>query len=81
MLYACAALPLWAAYHIERVSKERWLLLQQPPAEWPKGPHSRRPGSWPSAGRALRELGGLLLLSLAASEAIVAALTAAGAPV
>ncbi|GBF91607.1 hypothetical protein Rsub_04347 [Raphidocelis subcapitata] len=78
VLFVCAALPLWVAYHIERTQKERWLLLH-PSVDWPDPPQSRRPGEWPRAARAAQQLGALLLLSGAASEAIVAALTATGA--
>ncbi|GBF94281.1 hypothetical protein Rsub_06551 [Raphidocelis subcapitata] len=73
ILFACGAVPLWLAYHMERVHKHRWLATN-PSLLWvnPPPPGGEGVGRWPRARRAAAQLGPLLAAALAASEACVA---------
>jgi hypothetical protein len=73
VLFMCAAVPLWVAYHAERVHKQRWLTLS-PLLHWSNPPAGRVAGAWPPARAAALQLGVLLLIAAAASEVVVAML-------
>jgi len=70
-LFLCAALPLWLAYHTERVQKQRWLMAH-PSVAWSNPPREKPIGAWPTVREASGQLVKLLLLSFTAAEVIVA---------
>jgi hypothetical protein len=80
VLFVCGACPLWVAYHLERVYKQRWL-QSHPGLAWVNPPPPGKAGAWPSAAAAARQLGVLLAVSLVASEACVSMWAWLGLPV
>ncbi|KAI8475676.1 MAG: hypothetical protein J3K34DRAFT_480228 [Monoraphidium minutum] len=71
VLFVCGVVPLWVAYHLERVHKQQWL-RSHPRLLWLNPPPASKAGQWPPPGAAAAQLGGLLLAALAAAEVCVA---------
>lgn len=70
VLYVCGLLPLWIAYHLERVHKQRWLRTQ-PNLLWLNPPSHGKAGRWPSTVEAAGQLLALLVMAFMASELCV----------
>jgi hypothetical protein len=79
VLFVCGALPVWVAFHVERVHKHRWLALNAG-ARWTNAPRDGTAGAWPAPRAAARQLGALLLATAAAAEVVVAVLRWLGVP-
>jgi hypothetical protein len=72
VLYVCGVCPLWVAYQLERVYKQRWL-QSHPGLAWVNPPAGdAKVGQWPSARQAACQLAALAALTLVASEACIA---------